>query len=212
MCYVQHVREIHFVGEFVTGSRAISNQPTPLRNGTMAALNTLHDLLIHQLRDIYSAEKQIVKALPKMAKRANSDELQAALTSHLDETEEHVERLEQAFELLGVNSRGPKCKGMEGLIEEGKELLEEEDVEPNVLDAGIIAASQRIEHYEIAAYGASEWPPRFRYPRCSRLLCTIALQQSEAKWVQTSCAVCTRFFDPQRQLPLSHPSPRQPSR
>ncbi len=153
MCYVQRVREIHFVGEFVTGSRAISNQPTPLRNGTMAALNTLHDLLIHQLRDIYSAEKQIVKALPKMAKRANSDELQAALTSHLDETEEHVERLEQAFELLGVNSRGPKCKGMEGLIEEGKELLEEEDVEPNVLDAGIIAASQRIEHYEIAAYG-----------------------------------------------------------
>jgi ferritin-like metal-binding protein YciE len=119
---------------------------------TMPAMATLHDLMIHQLRDIYSAEKQLVQALPKMAKNANSSELQDALRSHLQETEEHVSRLEQAFEMLGVTGRGMKCKGMEGLIEEGKELLEEE-IDPEVLDAGIIAAAQRIEHYEIAAYG-----------------------------------------------------------
>ncbi len=118
----------------------------------MATIATLHDLMIHQLRDIYSAEKQLVQALPKMVKNANTEELQDALSTHLNETQEHVARLEQAFELLGVSSRGMKCKGMEGLIEEGKELFEE-DVDPEVLDAGIIAASQRIEHYEIAAYG-----------------------------------------------------------
>ena len=118
----------------------------------MPAMATLHDLMIHQLRDIYSAEKQLVQALPKMAKNANSNELQEVLRSHLQETEEHVSRLEQAFEMLGVTGRGMKCKGMEGLIEEGKELLEEE-IDPEVLDAGIIAAAQRIEHYEIAAYG-----------------------------------------------------------
>jgi len=118
----------------------------------MPAIATLHDLMIHQLRDLYSAEKQLVQALPKMAKNANSPELQDALRAHLQETEEHVSRLEQAFEMLGVTGRGMKCKGMEGLIEEGQELLEE-DVDPEVLDAGIIAAAQRIEHYEIAAYG-----------------------------------------------------------
>ena len=118
----------------------------------MPAIATLHDLMIHQLRDLYSAEKQLVQALPKMAKNANAPELQDALRTHLQETEEHVSRLEQAFEMLGVTGRGMKCKGMEGLIEEGQELFEE-DVDPEVLDAGIIAAAQRIEHYEIAAYG-----------------------------------------------------------
>ena len=118
----------------------------------MPAIATLHDLMIHQLRDLYSAEKQLVQALPKMAKNANAPELQDALRTHLQETEEHVSRLEQAFEMLGVTGRGMKCKGMEGLIEEGQELFEE-DVDPEVLDAGIIAAAQRIEHYEIAGYG-----------------------------------------------------------
>jgi ferritin-like metal-binding protein YciE len=118
----------------------------------MPSINSLHDLMIHQLRDLYSAEKQLVQALPKMARNANAVELQDAIRAHLAETEEHVSRLEQAFEMLGVTSRGMKCKGMEGLIEEGQELFEEE-IEPEVLDAGIIAAAQRIEHYEIAGYG-----------------------------------------------------------
>lgn len=118
----------------------------------MAALRTLHDLFVHQLRDVYSAERQLVQALPRMAKSATSDELREALEAHLEETEEQVTRLDEIFEQLGVSSRGMKCKGMEGLIEEGKELLEE-DVDEDVLDAGIIAAAQRIEHYEIAAYG-----------------------------------------------------------
>ncbi|MDP1861103.1 MAG: ferritin-like domain-containing protein [Gemmatimonadaceae bacterium] len=113
---------------------------------------TLHDLMLHELRDIYSAEQQLVKALPGMSKAATSEELQNALQSHLAQTEQHVSRLEQVFEILGESPRGVKCKGMEGLITEGKGLLDE-DIDPEVLDAGIIAAAQRVEHYEIAAYG-----------------------------------------------------------
>jgi ferritin-like metal-binding protein YciE len=118
----------------------------------MPAIMNLQDLLVNQLRDVYSAEKQLVTALPKMAKATTSDELKEAITSHLQQTQEHVSRLEQIFEQLGVSSRGPKCKGMEGLLEEGKEMLDE-DIDPNVLDAGIIASAQRVEHYEIAVYG-----------------------------------------------------------
>ena len=119
----------------------------------MTKLDTLHELMIHELRDLYSAEKQLVQALPKMIKNASAPELQEAFTQHLDETEEHVSRLERAFELLGVKARSIKCKGMEGLIDEGRDLMED-DVDPEVLDAGLIGAAQRIEHYEIAAYGA----------------------------------------------------------
>lgn len=113
---------------------------------------TLHDLMIHELKDIYSAERQLVQALPRMAKKVTSQELRQALLDHLGQTEEHVTRLENAFDLLGVSGRGQKCKGMEGLIEEGKSLFDE-DIDNDVLDAGIIAAAQRVEHYEIAAYG-----------------------------------------------------------
>ncbi len=118
----------------------------------MPELATLHDLMVHQIKDLYSAERQLVQALPRMAKHANSQELQVAIQTHLEQTETHVSRLEQCLDLLNESARGPKCKGMEGLIEEGKELLEEE-VDPEVLDAGIIAAAQRVEHYEIAGYG-----------------------------------------------------------
>lgn len=116
------------------------------------ALESLHDLLVHELKDLYSAERQLVQALPKMAKAATSTELQEAFTQHLEETKEHVTRLEEVLEGLGESTRGPKCKGMEGIIEEGKSLLEE-DADEAVLDAGMIAAAQRVEHYEIAAYG-----------------------------------------------------------
>ncbi|MBA3445137.1 MAG: ferritin-like domain-containing protein [Gemmatimonadales bacterium] len=115
-------------------------------------LKTLDDLLVHELQDIYHAEGQIVKALPKMIKAANHPELQAAFEEHLDQTEGHVERLEQVFKLLGTPSTGKKCDGMAGLIEEGKKMMEE-DAEPAVMDAALIAAAQKIEHYEIASYG-----------------------------------------------------------
>jgi ferritin-like metal-binding protein YciE len=116
-------------------------------------LATLHDLMVHELKDLYSAERQLVQALPRMSKNANSDQLKSAIDNHLAETEEQVNRLEQILESLGESTRGQKCEGMEGLIEEGKSLLKEE-ADPDVMDAGIIVAAQKVEHYEIAAYGA----------------------------------------------------------
>jgi ferritin-like metal-binding protein YciE len=117
-------------------------------------LNSLNDLLIKELRDLYSAEKQIIKALPKMAKAASSEALQEALLEHLEVTKEQAARLEQIFETLSISSRGPKCAAMEGLIKEGDELLEEDSV-PAVLDAALIGAAQRVEHYEMAGYGVA---------------------------------------------------------
>ena len=115
-------------------------------------LESLQDLLLHELKDLYSAETQIVKALPKMAKAASSEELRTAFEEHLEETKKQVERLEQIFERLGTSARGKKCKGMEGLLEEGKEIIEE-DGEDMVKDAALISAAQHVEHYEIAGYG-----------------------------------------------------------
>jgi ferritin-like metal-binding protein YciE len=118
-------------------------------------LQSFEDLLVDQLKDLYSAEKQLTKALPKMAKNASSDQLRQALTEHLGETEQHVERLEQIGETLGVKLSGKKCKGMEGLIEEGAESLEISEDE-NLSDSAIIAAGQRVEHYEISGYGTAK--------------------------------------------------------
>ena len=117
-------------------------------------LENLHDVLVHELRDLYSAEKQLTKALPKMAKAASSKELAAGFEKHLEETQEHVNRLEAVFEELQVSSRGEKCKGMEGLIKEGSKVLEEE-APGAVIDAMLISAAQRVEHYEIAGYGSA---------------------------------------------------------
>ena len=118
----------------------------------MASMTTLHDLFVHELKDIYSAEKQLVRALPKMAKAASSDRLREGIEEHLEQTEGHVERLEEIFESLDVRARGVKCAAMEGLIKEGSEIMEE-DAEPSVKDAALIAAAQKVEHYEIATYG-----------------------------------------------------------
>ena len=115
-------------------------------------LDTLKDLYVEELKDLYSAEKQLVKALPKMAKAANSPELQKAFKTHLRQTAEHASRLEKICGELGVSPRGKKCVGMEGLIEEGSDLIEEEP-DPDVLDAGLISAAQHVEHYEMAGYG-----------------------------------------------------------
>ncbi len=115
-------------------------------------LQSLEDLLESQLKDLFSAENQLVKALPKMAKAASSPELRKGFEEHLEQTRGHVQRLEQVCQELGVTPKGKKCAAMEGLIEEGKELMEE-DAEPAVMDAGLIAAAQKVEHYEMAGYG-----------------------------------------------------------
>jgi ferritin-like metal-binding protein YciE len=115
-------------------------------------VNRLKHLYVEELKDLYSAENQLVKALPKMAKAATSEELRAAFEGHLDQTKEHVVRLEKIFKALRESPNGKKCKGMEGLIKEGGELIEE-DPAPEELDAGLISAAQRVEHYEIAGYG-----------------------------------------------------------
>ncbi|HKQ18138.1 MAG TPA: ferritin-like domain-containing protein [Candidatus Eisenbacteria bacterium] len=114
--------------------------------------DTFEKLFVEELRDMYSAEKQLVKALPKLAKAANSPELRSALEDHLDVTKEQVERLEGIFRDLGHSSSGKTCKGMAGIIEEGQNILDK-DYEEEVMDAGIIAAAQKVEHYEIASYG-----------------------------------------------------------
>jgi ferritin-like metal-binding protein YciE len=112
----------------------------------------LRELYIDELKDLYSSENQLVKALPKMAKASASSELRTGFEEHLEQTKEHVARLEQIFEALGESPKGKKCKGMEGLVEEGSEIIGE-DFDENVKDAGLIGAAQRVEHYEIAAYG-----------------------------------------------------------
>jgi ferritin-like metal-binding protein YciE len=116
--------------------------------------NPLEELLVDELKDLYSAETQIVKALPKMIKAAGSPELKRAFERHLEETRRQVERLNQIADNLDVKLTGKKCKGMEGLIEEGKEIMEE-DLDENAVDAGLIGAAQKVEHYEIAAYGTA---------------------------------------------------------
>jgi len=119
------------------------------------AVESLNDLFVEQLRDLYDAENQLIKALPKMAKGANSEELRHGFEEHLEQTKGHAQRIEQIFEQLGEKARGKKCKAMEGLIKEGSETLEEDISNEDVKDAAIIAAAQRVEHYEIAGYGTA---------------------------------------------------------
>jgi ferritin-like metal-binding protein YciE len=119
----------------------------------MAEDNALQELLVDELKDLYSAENQIIKALPKMAKNAANPDLRRAFETHLEETRNHAQRLEQIAEDMDFSLRGKKCKGMEGLLEEGKEVMDE--FEDDTLDAGMIAAAQKVEHYEIASYGTA---------------------------------------------------------
>jgi ferritin-like metal-binding protein YciE len=114
----------------------------------------LKELYVDELKDLYSAESQLVKALPKMARAASSEELCQGFEEHLEQTKGHVQRLEKIFQTLGESPKGKKCKGMEGLVEEGAEVMEE-DFEGSLIDAALIGAAQRVEHYEIAAYGTA---------------------------------------------------------
>ena len=130
----------------------------------------LNDLFLDTLKDIYYAEKQILKALPKMAKAAQSEKLQAAFEKHQDETEGQIERLEQIFELLGKAARGKKCDAIEGILDEGKEIMDEY-ADTSALDAGLLAAAQAVEHYEISRYGTLKaWAGKLNMPQAVKLL------------------------------------------
>lgn len=136
----------------------------------MANLETLQELLVHELQDLYNAENQIMKALPKMAKRASSTELREAFEEHLAQTEMQAQRLERALALLDAPVRGRHCDGMQGIIEEGKKLMEE-DASEDVMDAGLIAAAQKVEHYEIASYGSVKaWADQLGHEEITALL------------------------------------------
>lgn len=119
----------------------------------MKSLENLHDLFVHELRDLYDAEQQLTQALPLLAQAANSPQLRASFEQHLTETKEQARRLEQVFKSLGEPTEGKPCKAMAGLVAEAKELLDE-DADPEVLDAALIVAAQKVEHYEIAGYGS----------------------------------------------------------
>ena len=120
----------------------------------MPELTTLEELLVHSIKDLYSAETQLVKTLPKLAKAATDPSLKEGFETHLEETKVHVERLEQVAELLGATPRGKSCAAMKGLVEEGEETIKEE-AEPTIKDLALIAAAQKVEHYEISGYGSA---------------------------------------------------------
>jgi ferritin-like metal-binding protein YciE len=143
------------------------------------SLDSLEQLFLEELKDIYNAEKQLTRALPRMAKAAESPELQQAFIKHLKETEGQIQRLERIFKELGQTVRGKKCKGMEGLVEEGKEKMQEEGEAP-VMDAALIASAQKVEHYEIAAYGCLRtYAQLLGYDEAERLL-QQTLEEEEA--------------------------------
>jgi ferritin-like metal-binding protein YciE len=133
-------------------------------------METLHELYVDELKDLYSAENQILKALPRMIKAASHPQLKRAFTKHEQQTRQHVKRLERICKELDVSPRGKKCVGMEGLIEEGKELIKEKP-DDDVLDAGLITAAQHVEHYEMAGYGTCRtWARLLGYSDQARLL------------------------------------------
>lgn len=133
-------------------------------------LETLKDLFVNELKDVFDAEHQILKALPKMTKAASLTELQTAFEEHLQQTKGHVTRLEQVFEIMGERAQRKKCDGMKGLLEEGESLMEE-DAEASVRDAGLIAGAQRVEHYEMAAYGSlKSWATQLNNDEAAGLL------------------------------------------
>jgi len=142
--------------------------------------NDLHELFLDELADLYSAEQQLTKALPKMAKAAESDELREALEEHLEETEEHLSRLEQVAESLDETLKKKTCKAMKGLIEEADEIVKEQK-DSSALDAGIIAACQKVEHYEIASYGTvCAWAEQMGHDEALKLLRQTEEEESTA--------------------------------
>ena len=152
-------------------------------------MTSLDELYVDQLKDLYSAESQLIKALPKMAKTAGSSDLRNAFEEHLNQTKHQAERIERIFSERGNGSpKGKKCVAMEGLIEEGKEIMQE-DMEEAVMDAGLIAAAQKVEHYEIASYGtARAWAQQMGYDRDADLLQQTLEEESTANEKLTQIA------------------------
>jgi ferritin-like metal-binding protein YciE len=149
------------------GIAALSISKLKLENATMKTLDQLFHAL---LQDVYYAEKELTKALPKMAKEADNDELKKAFSNHLEETKGHVQRLEKAFEMIDKPAKGKKCDAILGIVAEGEEVIEEVD-DPDTLDAGLIASGQAAEHYEIARYGTlCAWAKQIGKPQIARLL------------------------------------------
>ena len=168
----------------------------------MANTGTLHDAFLDELRDVYDAEKQITKALPKMVKAATSSDLQSAFEAHLEETRGHVERLEQVFESLEESARGKHCDGIAGIIEEGKSVMEE-DFDETTMDACLIAAAQRVEHYEMAAYGTLvAWAQAMGHTKAAGLLRETLDEEKGADKKLTSIA---EGGINQRAAKLAHP-------
>ncbi len=148
----------------------------------------LHDLFLDELRDLYDAEKQLTKALPKLAKGSASSDLRSAIESHLEQTRGHVDRLERAFQLLDERARGTHCAGIAGIIEEGSDLLAE-DLDDRVMDAGIIAGAQRAEHYEMAAYGSViAWAKAMGHDEVASLLAETLAEEKAADATLTELA------------------------
>ena len=154
----------------------------------MANAGTMHDAFLDELRDSYDAERQLIKALPKMAKAATSAELRTAFETHLEETRGHVERLEQVFESLEEKVKGKHCDGIAGIIEEGKSIMEE-DFDESTMDACLIAAGQRAEHYEMAAYGTLvAWARAMGHDEAAELLEQTLEEEKAADQKLTSLA------------------------
>lgn len=134
-------------------------------------INNLNDLYIDQIRDLYNAEKQVEKSLPKMVKSSSSQELQHGFEMHLEQTKQQIDRLTQIFEELNIRPTGKACQGMEGILTEGEELLKDKGIDPAVKDAALIASAQRVEHYEIAGYGtARTYAQKLGYTKAAKLL------------------------------------------
>jgi ferritin-like metal-binding protein YciE len=144
-------------------------------------MESIRELLIEEMADLYDAEKQLVKALPKMAKAASNEQLREAFENHLEQTRGHVQRLEQAFELLDQKAKGKPCAAMKGLVEEGKETMEEDGLSDGLMDSAIIAAAQKVEHYEIAGYGTlSAWARSLGLDEVAGLLEETLAEEKEA--------------------------------
>ncbi len=154
-------------------------------------IDSLRKLYVEELKDLYSAEKQILQALPKMVKKASNAQLKNTFQEHLEVTQQQVERLDRIFEGLGKAARGKKCKAMEGLIEEGKEVMGE-DMEADVMDAALIAAAQRIEHYEMAGYGTVRtWAELLGEQQAAKLLQQTLDEEGDADKKLTQLAEST---------------------
>jgi ferritin-like metal-binding protein YciE len=166
-------------------------------------LHSLEDLFHEQLRDTLDAEKQLLKALPKMAKAAAADELRQAFEDHLDQTRGHVERLERVFDFIGKKARGKTCEAMEGMVEEGADIIDA-DAEPMVRDAGLIAAAQRVEHYEMAAYGClPTWAQQLNHREAAELLEQTLNEEKEADQKLTHLAESLVNLAAQQQMQIA---------